>query len=240
MVQKIDLAKIGYDPKYYPRVNGDPDWMTVLRYTEALQVDPKMDFPPVVVVRAMVGKCPFMLIDGLHRDRSYIKAGRTTIPATIERIPQSKWMARSVELNCTNGRPLDARDKAWVATRLGAEGWEIKDVAQLLKMKVESLERIVSARCVKIDSKTAELVKIGGSNRKVNGGHVGFLKAPLTGATGKGAMLEALKSQQAVTSHDVLAVLDSMISVLRAGVVNMADEDVTARVQTIRKLLKGL
>lgn len=235
----LDVNKIGYDPRYYPRVNGSPDWMTVLRYTEALEFggDP---FPPIIVVRATGKNPPYLLIDGLHRLRAYVKAQREGIPVTVERIPQSKWLPRSVELNSVHGRPLDTGDKAWIATRLEEDGWKRTDIAGLLKMKVDSLERIVSSRCVRISDKMAEKLPEGRSNRKVNGNHVGFLKKPLIGASGSRAVYEALESQHSVTSHDVLAILDSMISVLRSGVVSMADEETVARVKTIKKLLRSL
>ena len=234
----LEIAKIDYDPKYYPRVNGAPDWITIIRYTEPLQLNPRFQMPKVVVVRATGYKFPYVLIDGLHRLRSYVRAGRDRIPATEERIPQSKWLARSVELNAQHGRPLDTGDKAWIATRLQEEGWEVSKVADLLHMKVESLEKMMVTRCVRISSKAAEVIKIGRSNRKVNGKHYGFLKAPLVESNGTSKAEVALKTQHSVTSHDVLAVLDSMVSVLESGVVDMKDEEVAARIEAIRKLLK--
>lgn len=239
MPQMLNLDLIDYDPLYYPRVNGNPDWMTILQYTEALQVDPEKEFPPIVVVRATGMKTPYLLIDGLHRLRSYVKAGREKIPTVVERIPKSKWMARSVELNATHGRRLDTGDKAWIATRLQEEGWQLTDIAGLMKMRVESLERIVATRCIKITNKEAELIPVGRSNRATAGGkHYGYLKAPFSEVNGKVNTLEALETQHSVTSHDVQAILDSMISVLRSGAVNMADEEVAERVGEIKSLLR--
>jgi hypothetical protein len=237
-ITELKIDKIGYDKKYYPRVNGNPDWMTILRYTQALEKGTV--FPPITVVKATAFKYPFVLLDGLHRLRSYLKAGLETIPATIERVPQSKWMERSVILNCEHGRQLDNQDKAWIATRMKEDGYAIDTIADLLKMKVESLEKIVVSRCVKIDHKTAELIPEGSANRKVNGSHYGFLKAPLKETVGTKNAIAALQTQHSVTSHDVESVLDSFICILTAGVINMAKPDIAARVKTIKKLIKTL
>ena len=249
MTQMIELSQISYDPKFYPRVNGHPDWMTVLRYSDTLQADPGMEFDPITVVKSMVkknpfnkddAKVPFCLLDGLHRTRSYIKAGREEIPAVIERLPQSKWMERSVELNSTHGRALDNGDKSWIGVRLKEEGWKVEDVAKLLHMKTDSLEKMMAERCVKITAKMAETLPEGRSNRQVNGDRIGFLKAPLIKANGKANVEAALESQHSVSSHDVASILDSMISILKSGVVNMAEENIAAQVGVIKKLLRKL
>jgi len=246
----IELDKIDYDPKYYPRVNGRPDWLTIVRYTDTLLADPSYDFDPIVVMRSAGHKIetlegirdclPYLLSDGLHRVRSYARAGRQRIPAEIERLPQSKWMERSVELNSRHGRALDNGDKAWVTRRLQAEGWQIPRIAELLHMRADSLERIVAERSVKITKKDAAEIKPGRSNRKIDGNHYGFLKAPMVGAPTKENILEALKSQDAVSSFDVAAVLDSMIACLRAKVINLADEDIAEKIEEIRLLMRDI
>lgn len=237
---RLELSKLDYDAKYYPRVNGREDWITVLRYRETLEENPDYEFDPITVVRATGYKRPFMLIDGLHRTKAYVQAGRTEIPAVIERLPQSKWMARSVELNSRHGRPLDAGDRAWVSTRLLEEGWDIGQVANLLRMKVASLEKIMYRRAVRITEKDAEDIPFGRANRIVESGHVGFLKAPLTEANGTPGVLEALKSQFSVTNYDVIGVLDSFLAVLRSGVIDMTDEAIEGKVREIKRLVRKL
>jgi hypothetical protein len=239
MVQTLKLEDVGCDKKYYPRVGGEPDWFTVNKYREALITDPEMEFPPIVVVRSQGEPFPFTIIDGLHRRGAYARAGREKIPATVERIPKSKWLERSVELNSCNARPFDVRDKAWIATRMVEDGYTIEKVAELLKMRVETLEKIKHDRCVKISHKNlGKLPK--GSTRQINGEHVGFLKAPLVESADLGHEMDALASQGSVSSRSVLNILDSMISVLRSGVVSMANEEMAAKVKEIKKLLREL
>lgn len=240
MTTMLAIDQIEYDKKYYPRAGGVPDWFTIMRYTEALSLDERHEFPPIVVVRATGNKVMYFLIDGLHRLRSYLKAGREKIPAVIERIPQSKWLARSVELNVTHGRALDTGDKAWIATRLKEHGWEIDSIAGLLKMKVDSLERIVASRCVKLTAALAKSLPEGRSNRAADQGNYGFLKAPLVRASGSKAIAAALQTQHSVTSHDISAVLDSVIAVLESKVVDLSDEMIALRVERIRTLLSNL
>jgi len=234
---RLKLEDVGYDPAFYPRVNGQPDWLTILRYTEALVADPRHDFPEVNVVRAQGFDTPYLLIDGVHRSRSYHNAKRETIPAIVEKIPQSKWFSRSVELNCRHGRSLDTGDKAYIATKLESDGWSIDEVAKLLCMKVESLEKIKASRIVKLSAKAQKIIPAGRGNRQVNGGSYGFLKAPMAGAQGMASSVVALQTQGSVASHDVLGILDSMIAVLRAGVLDMSNEEVSVRVSAVKELL---
>ena len=232
----LNLKSVDYDPKYYPRVNGVPNWITILQYTEVLK-SKAASFPPIVVVKAPCKKAVYTLLDGLHRLRAYHKAGRTSIPAVIERIPQSKWFARSVELNAAHGRPLDTGDKAWIAVRLKEEGWDLDQVSGLLKMSPSSLKKMVSSRCVKITKGDAEAVPIGRSHRESNGSHYGFIKAPLINSVNPE---KALAFQGSINSHDVLSILDSMIAALESGVVDIRKKDVSARVSKIKKLLRSL
>lgn len=236
----IELDKIDYDTKYYPRVNGQADWMTIHRYTDTLLADKKYDLDPITLVKATGRDRPFLLIDGLHRIGAYTRAGRIRIPAIIERIPQSKWMARSVELNVRHGRPLESGDKAWICKRLEEEGWEKEAVASLLKMRVESLDKIVVTHCAKLTIKSAELIKPGRSNRQIGNEHFGFLKAAVTDANGTRHQQEALTSQYALSSRTVINVLDSVIAILKAGCVHMSDEEVASRVLAIKELMAKL
>lgn len=236
-VISIPVEEVGYDPKYYPRVNGTPDWVTVHRYVEALELS---EPPPIVVVAATGYEFKYLLLDGLHRLRTFAKVGREEINAVVERIPKSRWLARSIELNIGHGRPMDSGDKAWVATRLDEEGWSRDKIASLLRMKVESLDRIVSTRCVRISAKAQKRIPEGRSNRKVNGNHYGFLKAALAETNGTARATTALLTQHSVTSHNVLGVLDSVISVLESGVVDTKSEDVAARVLRIKELIAAL
>lgn len=238
---KLQLSQIGVIPKYYPRVNGQADWLTVHRYTDALRANSKFDFPPVVVVK-VVGLADFeyryLLIDGAHRVRAYIAAGRDEIPVIVENIPRSTWFARSVELNSTHGRGLDTGDKAWIAERLTEEGYSEKQIAKLLFMTVESLQKIRITRVVKIHAAERKLIPEGRGNRKMERGAIGFLKAPLVNSTGsRPQLIAAIQSQGAVSSHDVADVLDSFIAVLRSGVVDMANTEVAAKISIIRELL---
>lgn len=238
---KLTLDKIDYDPQFYPRVNGSPDWLTVLRYSETLQTKPKLEFDPVHVVRALCNSAPFMLIDGLHRLRAYLQAGRKEIPVVEERIPKSKWFQRSVELNVDRrARSFDGGDYAWIAERLKEDGWQVSKIAGLLHMKVESLEKQIASRVVRINEKAAQVMKIGRSHREIGGRHVGFLKAPLRAVHGRRATAAALESQHPVSSHDVMSILDSMVSILSAGVVDMRNEKIAARVTSIREMLRRI
>lgn len=235
-MERIPLDQVGYDPKYYPRVNGHEDWLTVHRYKDALLADRHKDFPPVVVVKATGKPYKYMLLDGKHRCKSYALAERGSIPAEVERLPESKWFARSVELNATHGRTLDSGDKAWIAKRLEEDGYSTEDAAKLLHMRVESLEKIKAEHAVKMTATVAKKLPFGRSHRQLDSGHFGFLKAPFKDFAGSASAESVLAAQAPVSSGGVLNVLDSAIAVLECGV-DMADERIVERVEKLRALL---
>ena len=238
-IQKLKLTEIGYDPKFYPRANGVENWLTVHQYTEAL-TDPKYEFPPIVVVRSPRAEFKFMVIDGLHRIRTYARVKRLTIPAIIERVPESKWFARSVELNSTHGRSFDVGDKAFIGIRLESDGWSDGRVAKLLHMKLESLQKIKVNYAVKLTQSAAKKIKVGRGNRKVNGDNYGILKAPFTDLAGTASATKALAVQSPVSLRSVTAVLDSAIAVLQSGIVDPSDEEVASRLLALKGLIEGV
>jgi len=243
-MRKIKLAQIKVDAKYYPRVNGRADWITVLRYKEALQVDPSLAnsktneqaFPPIVVV-AMPGG-GFVLLDGLHRVRAFNAAGHEVIYAEVEKLPKSKWLVRSVELNTKNARPFDTGDKIWIHKRLVAEGHKTKAIASLLGMKIESLEKMTIERCQKLSAKDAEMLPEGRANRKINGSHYGFLKAPVADTANTNRAVGALLGQHSITSRTIIQVLDAAIAIFENGVIDMTDKRTSEKVNELAELAK--
>lgn len=252
-MKRIKLSKIGYDPKYYPRVNGKEDWMTVLQYMEAVKSDPRLAdpkthppdatgrtfgaFPPIVVV-AVPGKPGwFMLLDGLHRLKAFTAAGLEHTYAEVEQLPKSKWFVRSVELNTRAARGFDSGDKAFIAQRLKAEGWKLDKVAELLKMQITSLEKLVITRCQKLNVTDAKKMPLGRGNRKINGASYGFLKAPFQELANTTRGNAALRRQQRVSSQTVLQVLDAAIAVFESGVVDLSDANVAERAVQLRDLV---
>lgn len=233
----ILVSEIGYEPKYYPRVNGREDWLTVHRYRDTLAADPAKEFPPVHVVKVEGKKFQFGLLDGVHRTKAYHLAGRERIPAEIERLPISKWFARSVELNATHGRQFDTGDKAWVAVRLEEDGFTIGQAAALLQMRVESLEKIKVEHMVKIKANVAKNIPTGRSHRETGNRHYGFLKSAFKDHAQLGSATAVLEAQAPVNSRNVLNILDSFIAVLEAGL-DSAESEVAERLAVIRKLLR--
>lgn len=238
---RLKLETIGYDPKYYPRVQGDADWFTAMKYTNILNADPDYDMDAVVVVKAIGMKEPYMLLDGLHRCRAYARAKREDIPATIERIPRSRWMARSVELNSRNQhRDLDSGDKAWCIARLREDGLDDSKIATILMEPVERLEKIVAERIVPIDTSKAAAIPRGRSNREIGERHFAFLKAPFREMpVMEGDVATIAQAQIPAVGMDVLHILDSAIAVLTCGV-DMENAEIAERIGKLKRLTFSL
>lgn len=245
-MQQIPLDKIGYDPEYYPRVNGREDWLTVHRYKEALKSHPwKADarkeyaFPPVVVVKTTGYDFPYLLLDGLHRVRAFGVCGIDKIWAAVESLPKSKWLARSVELNIDGKRPLESGDKRWIATKLTAEGWKSGDIAQLLCMEQGSFDKLVASNIQKLTQASAKSIAFGRSNRQIDGEHIGFLKAPFKGLTGTGNAQRALKSQHSVSSREATQIIESFIALMEAKAIDTTDERIVDLLLRVKELLEA-
>lgn len=249
-MQKISISDVGYEPKYYPRVNGHENWLTVLRYSNHLKVDPRradptkhsnIAFPPITVVKASPKvwkkkKFPYMLLDGLHRIRAFHSADLTEIYAEVETLPESKWFARSVELNVDSKLPFDTGDLAFIAKRLEADGWSMDAIAKHLLIKVDALQKIYVTRCqkIKITKATKNTVESRAS-REIGGERFGFLKSPLAkaGLAGTSKGQQALLVQDSVNDSSVISILDSFLAILEGGIVDLSDDAVAGRMAKI-------
>lgn len=253
-MKRIRIDQVTYDPHYYPRANGREDWYRVNKMKDALLVDPRKadanrkttanwrPFPPIVVVQ-LVGpgrKSTYLILDGLHRLKAFAAAGLDHIWVEIEKLPKSKWLFRSAELNVDEKRGLDTGDKAWICSRLEADGYKRPAIAALFQMHIETLDKIMTTRCQKVRVADAKKLPTGRSNRRVNGGHVGFLKAPFADLAGTDKGRIALRKQQSCTSRDVAQILDAFIAVLESHALDMTDEAIAARVSTIQEHLGAL
>jgi hypothetical protein len=241
----LPLDQIGYDPAFYPRVNGNADWLTIHRYKEALRVHPwKADanktgaFPPVVVVKATGFNWPYLALDGVHRLGAFSGAGHERIAAIVERLPQSKWLERSVELNVDSKRPLDSGDKRWVATKLMADGWESDKVATLLCMEKGSFDKLMATSITKLTHASVKAIKPGRSNRQIGDDHFGFLKAPFAEVSGTANAQAALRSQSYVSSRDGLQIIESFIALLEAKCIDLTDESICQRLRKVGELVE--
>lgn len=249
-MQQLRIDQIGYDKRYYPRVNGDTrlTWMQVNIYKEALVSDPKLAdarnrkaFPPITVVRSQGYDWPYLLIDGLHRREAFIRAGHEFIWAEVERIPRSKWLERAVELNADSKLGLGPGDKKWVTKQLLATGYTAEKITGLLQMTTESFERLMVKGIHRITGKAKEEIPIGRGNREIEGGeHFGFIKAPFGEVAGTANAIEVLKTQGPVSTANAMQIVSSFVVLLESGCVNEDDERIMDQLGRAMDLLREL
>jgi hypothetical protein len=203
-----------------------------------------MPFPPIHVVKTAFSHgnkdFAYLIIDGLHRIRAHAAAEFTEIFAIVEHIPQSKWFARSVELNADSKRALDSGDRAYILKRLTIDGYTTAQVAKLLNMEVGSLERMEVKSIQKLSAKDGGLIPMGRSNREIGDGNFGFLKAPFAEVTGTNRGAATLKVQAAVSAGNAIQILDSMLALLISGSLDLTDDEVAGRITKIQELLQEL
>lgn len=243
----LPLDQLGFDPEYYPRVNGKADWLTIHRYKEALKSQPwKSDhrrdgaFPPVIVVKATGYDWQYLILDGVHRVSAFTAVGLQKIAATIERIPQSKWLARSAELNVDGKVPLGSGDKRWVASKLLAQGFEKEKVSELLCMEIGSFDRLMATNIERLTASSSKSIPMGRANRVIGKHHVGFLKSPFTSISGTANAQKALASQQLVSARESEQIIESFIALLESKAVDTHDDNVLNRLKKAGELLDKL
>lgn len=246
-VEMLPLDQIGFDPEYYPRVNGKADWLNINKYKEALKTHPeKADyrregaFPPIVVVKATGYDWQYLTLDGVHRQSAFAAAGLDKIAAVVEHIPQSKWLARSAELNVDGKMPLGSGDKRWVASKLLDQGFEKEKISELLCMEPASFERLMATNIEKLTAASSKSIPVGRANRQVGKNHIGFLKAPFTSISGTANAQRALASQQSVSAMESAQIIESFIALLESRAMDTHDEHVVERLRKAGELLDKL
>jgi hypothetical protein len=217
----VRLADVVLDPKYYPRVNHD--WSTVCRYQEAMLVGEK--FPAVHLVPIGDGK--YMLLDGWHRVLAARHLKWVSFKAIVYKgLPEKKWLAVAVKLNIANSRQLTAQDRAMVASRLKAAGYDIAAIAKLVNMAAATVTEWIITRTAVDENGVVCPVKAA-------------LRS-LVGTEGEGG---ALEHGGPIANANVRRTLDEMLALLKAKAVNVHDKVIRGKVVEIRaelvKLLKA-
>ncbi len=240
-MQKIRIDSIGYDPKYYPRQAGQEDWITVARYAETLRQNPEKansdnlknkPFPPIIVVRATAKKkYKYLLLDGLHRTKALKQRKFLHIYAEIEKLPESKWLARATELNADSKRPLSDMDIASIIIRLEGNAYPLSKISDLTGKTVERLEKIKIERITKIQSKPGDKFSKTGTNgdktgvgtfRPGNGESI-ILKAPYKQFSGTSRAEELEPFQSRFNDRNCSQILNAAADLLESDGLDLTD-----------------
>lgn len=217
----VALADVVLNPDYYPRVNHD--WPTVCRYQEAMWL--KEPFPPIHLVPIDGGQ--YMLLDGWHRVLAARRLKWVSFKAVVYKgLAKNKWLATAVKLNIANSRQLTAQDRAMVASRLKAAGYDITAIAKLVNMTAARVTEWLATRTAVDENGVVRPIKAA--------------LRPLVGTRGERG---ALKHGGPIANANVRRTLDEMLALLRAGVVNVHDDIVREKLVEIEaaliKLLKA-
>ncbi len=241
-MQKIRISIVGWDPRFYPRHSGEEDWVTVLKYYNALDAEPKKanpnnkkadPFPPIIVIKAVAKPYTYLLLDGLHRLKAFIKAGIGFIYAEVERLPESKWLARATELNIIGKRVLTNMDIASISVRLSKGGYTNKQIAKLVNLTPERLERIIIERVVKVKQVKGEQP----IRNKWNGGDTVILKAPFKHLSGTVKAEQLEKYQRKFNDLNAVHILGAAADLLESDALDLADQNVIEVLDRLKEAL---
>ena len=149
---KIPLSQIEIDDKFYPRTV--PDWMTVQRYSDAMESG--IAFPPITVVKT---SGHYLLLDGRHRFEATRKLDHERIYAVVKQVPKKQWFQIALQMNMTNGKPLSMQERLTGANRLLDEGLSRATVAKLVHIPTEKLTKYLIDRAIKTPSGAEFILK---------------------------------------------------------------------------------
>lgn len=223
--RELPIDSVVFDPDIYPRVFRDADWITVARYCDAMRSG--CEFPAILVIPDPNNSSNFLLIDGYHRWRSKKRLKAETITAYVDenlaKQPRDEWFRKAAELNRDSKRALTSQDHAYVAKRLQDSGFSLKIIAETLGTIKSRIDTLLATRIVEAGDGSFTAVK--------------STFGPLVGSRKEG-QIEGL--QKPLAAMNVYAALDQAISVLRAGLVRMADPLAEKRVLELMVLLEEL
>ena len=212
---EVEIAKVIWDGKYYPRISGT-DWATEHRYAEAMKLG--AEFPPIVIGYHK-GK-PYGL-EGRHRCGAAHRVGKKTITAVVSDLPEKEWLAFAIEVNKKHGRCLTMQDRIAAADRLKRMGYPISRITTIVGISLDGLREALT-RVVVNDKGEREVLKSS--------------VAHLSG-TGAAREQEAIQSQHAIANANQRRTLDEMLGLLRAKAFDLEAPGIADRLRSVRDKL---
>jgi len=138
--QEVSLKEIFIDEDLYPR--SSVNWHTSYDYAQSMVSGAK--FPPIVLAIFANKK---YLVDGRHRIDARKQLKKETIQAEIYvGWDKKKIFEEAVRMNIAHGRVLSPFEKRRIALKLREEGYDSKNISELIQVPQDKLENFVAQR----------------------------------------------------------------------------------------------
>lgn len=209
----LKLSEIKVDDKFYPR--SMVDWMTVERYAQSMKSGAA--FPKIVVAEHQ-GK--YILVDGAHRIGAYKRNKEEFIEAEIlEGLTAEEIFIAAVKANIGHGRQFNSQERVKIILTLRDWNMSEQAISEIVRIPTDVLKPFVAKRITRI-TETQEIIP---------------LKAPIHHLSE--VEVSGPINQSTFSNRDQMQILNSMISLIENGWLDMKNVHVKEKVEKITQLL---
>jgi len=228
--QLIKISKIIVDKSLYPR--DDWSFQTAYGYSQAMLAGGK--FPPIVV--AMSGG-KYYLVDGRHRIEASKILKKTEIEAEIV-VGWSKQriFEEAIKRNISHGKALTVHEKRVIALRLRNWNYPPNKISGLIQVPLDKLDNFIAQRLVnaitgETIAESGRIIRSTNTPMIVKSG----IKNAVNWETIDKKTVEKL--QPSVYSGSQLSLLRQLINIIRAGLLDTHNKEVSKLIQELKGLL---
>ena len=226
----IDIDKIVVDADLYPRENWN--WQTSYGYSQAMLAGAK--FPPIVVA---MNNGKYYLVDGRHRIEAYKILKRQKIEAeVVVGWSRHKIFEEAIKRNVSHGKALTVHEKRVAALKLRNWSYPPNQISELIQVPLDKLDNFVAQRLV--NAITGEVIAEGGHKTLPDITPM-IVKSGIKNATTQGSMsVKQLEdTQQSVYAGSQQSLLRQLITIIKAGLLDLENKEVKHLVKKLKALL---
>lgn len=224
IITNVRLDEIEFDMEIYPRVGYN--WQTGYDYSQSILSGVK--FPPITLALFRGKK---YLIDGKHRLEAHKIVKKKAIKAEVfTGWSKEKMFEESVRRNIAHGKVLSPYEKRLIALKLKKLKYPSFKIGKLLNIPETKLEKFVAQRL--INSITGEVISES------------IVKSAIKHSAGKEyspSDFQKIESGQGgFYSRNQIVMLDELIELLEANLIDMENKEVLSRMNRLSKLLQTI
>jgi len=211
----LRIDEIEKDLEFYPRER--TSWIVAYKYSEAMKTGQK--FPPITVAE-INGR--FVLVDGWHRIEALKTLKQEHVQAEIlNGLSPAEIFVEAVRRNTSHGQPLTTTEVTSVIIRLQDLKIPLKEISSIIHMPLEKIKPFVNKRVT----------------HAITGQPVA-LKKPLYHLAGVSNKIKDEYQIDEISGISQTKILDEVIAFLENSWIEIKDDDVREKLETIYLLIK--
>ena len=221
----IEIKDITFDKEIYPRTG--TDFITIAKYYNAMKAGAVF---PKITLAAFAGK--MYLVDGAHRleaMKGFLKIKKITKIEVDWFVANSKteMYETAVRLNATHGKPFNTQEVVRIIAKLEDFKYDKKDISELVRIPVADMTRFTATR----------LARTVGTNEPIA---LNSMMRHLAGTDQSVDFAEEQEGSLKAGGANQHVFVDTFLSMLEKGWINLNDEVIVEKLMIINKLLNNI